>query len=149
MTVVGKYTRELITSHGPQYPTRNMHCSPGDAIKVTSMTDGTTSVVQLLLYGEPIGTGIAKRRKGDERNDEIGMSLALTRAFTDAATRYAATLDGLLNPPEQPNDHILRNLRRHSKQDAIRRKNLRREKARLEHKLRTGWDHNNWTGAFE
>lgn len=143
MAVVGKETQKLIGSHGPAHPTRQMHCGSDNAVRVSSMTDGTTTVVQMLLYGEPIGTGIAKRRKGDERNDDLGMAIALTRCFTDAAARYAQTIDGILNPPADPSAKAVKELRRMTKDDTRRRKNIRREKARRLHRESHGWDHMN------
>jgi hypothetical protein len=138
---VAKNTEELLTSKGPKFPNREMHTGGDGAIKATSMTDGTTTVVQITLYGEPIGTGIAKRRKGDEHVPELGMGLALTRAFTDAATRYAATVDAMLNPEEDPQADAIRAFRRGNKRLRRYAKDVRRKAARERHRQVWGWDH--------
>lgn len=141
-----KNTRDMITAPGPKYPNREIHGGAPNTVQFNSMTDGTTTIVQITLYGEPIGTGVAKRRSTDPRNTELGMVLAMTRAFTDAATRYAGYVDQLLNGEYNDRDHpsvkAANELRKLNKRDAIRRKNLRREKARRAHREVWGWDHN-------
>lgn len=143
MAVAGN-TARLVTSKGPLYPNRELTIGGSDTVKFNSMTDGTTTVVQITLYGEPIGTGVAKRRQEDERNQELGMALALTRAFTDAATRYAGTVDRMLNGEDDPSSQAIRELRKLNKKDTKRRKDIKRAKARQAHRDEYGWDHTNW-----
>lgn len=56
-----------------------------DDWKVIVLSDETTTVAELMLQGVVMGRGVAKRRKGEERNAGLGHTLALTRAFRDAA----------------------------------------------------------------
>ena len=66
--------------------------------KVVGISDGTLTQVEVVAYrpatdfdGErwdQVGLGTAKRRKGDTRNEMLGMSLALQRAFEDAADYF-------------------------------------------------------------
>lgn len=144
--MVAKNTVRLIESKGPKYPNRELHAGAPDVAQVHSMTDGTTTVVQVTLYGEPIGTGVARRRQQDERNTELGMVLAMARAFTEAASLYAAHADKILNAEWNDRDHpsvrAANELRKLHKADSRRRKNLRREKARQAHRELWGWDHN-------
>lgn len=139
--VVAGNTRQLVTSKGPLFPNRELTVGGSDTVKFNSMTDGTTTVVQITLYGDPIGTGVAQRRLTDERNQELGMALALTRAFTDAATRYATTVDRMLNESEDPSSAAVKELRKLNKRDTKRRKDLRRKAAREQHRKEWGWDH--------
>lgn len=139
--VVAANTRELLLASSPLYPSHELTVGGPDIVKFASMTDGTTTVVQITLYGEPIGTGVAKRRLSDERNQELGMALALTRAFTDAATRYATTVDHMLNPEPDPSGVAIKELRKLVKSDSKRRKDIRRRKARESFYEANGWDH--------
>lgn len=50
--------------------------------------DGTDTVVTLVHDGNVLGEGLARRRKGDPWNEELGSALAAARAFRDAAERY-------------------------------------------------------------
>lgn len=47
--------------------------------------------------GLVIGRGFARRRKGDRRNDDLGVALALARAFRDASDRYAESARQILD----------------------------------------------------
>jgi hypothetical protein len=142
-----KETRDLIASVGPVYPV-GLHTSAEDAVKVKHMTDGTETVVQITLYGQPIGTGRARRRKGDQRDDELGMVLALTRAFTDAATQYAGALDRMLHPGPEPDAEVIRAMRRSARDERRKTKDEKRRAAREQHRHVYGWDHNDRNAAF-
>lgn len=45
---------------------------------------------------DPLGSGVARRRKGDRRNTDLGVALAMARAFRDASDRYARVAEELL-----------------------------------------------------
>lgn len=140
-------TMKLITSRGPKYQSRErigLSVGDGSAVKFTSMSDGTVTIVQITLYDEPIGTGIAKRHPKDARDQELGMSLALVRAFTDAAAKYTRSIDMKLNPPADPSNVAVKQLRRFITDDAKRRKDIRRKAAREAHREIMGWDHTNF-----
>lgn len=144
MVVKAVDTRDLIVSKGPKYPNTLMTTGSREAVRFTSMTDGDTTVVQITLYNEILATGVAKRHPQDARNQELGMALALTRAFTQAATRYAETVEHIMHPPADPSAQAVRELRKKFKADTVRRKNLRRETAREAHRRAHGWDHMNY-----
>lgn len=135
-------TRKLISSDGPMFPNREL-TQGSDAVKFYSMTDGSTTVIQIALYGEPIASGISKRHPDDARNQELGMALALSRAFTQAAAKYAFTVDRLLSPEPDPSHLAIKQLRKLTKADSKRRKDIRRRAAREQHRKETGWDHTN------
>jgi hypothetical protein len=136
-----RQTRELISAARPEHPNTDLHTGDPKAVVFSSMTDGTTTVVQITLHGEPIGTGVAKRRKGDSHNNDLGMALALTRAFTDAATRYARTVDEILSEEPYPQHVAIRNLVRGRKRVAALAKDARRKAARERFREIHGWDH--------
>jgi hypothetical protein len=51
--------------------------------------DGTLTRVQVIdNEGEVVSEGVARRRKGDTRNEELGLALATSRALRDAADFY-------------------------------------------------------------
>lgn len=55
-------------------------------ITITTASDGTHTIAQVLNEdGDVIGQGESRRRKGDTRNQLIGDSLALARAFGEAS----------------------------------------------------------------
>lgn len=60
--------------------------------------DDRTTVVEIFVEGEsdPVGTGVARRRKGERRNPALGVALAAARAFRDASEGYAEYAEGLL-----------------------------------------------------
>jgi len=151
-------TREvgaLITSRGPKYPNNELVMGGSEACKVVSMSDGTTSIVQVTLHGEPIGTGIAKRHPADPRNNELGMALAMVRAFTEVAMRYTQSVDRILYPAADPSIRSVKQLKKLIKADAVRRHDIKRKAAREAHREIMGWDHTNYsvpgygTGAGE
>jgi hypothetical protein len=75
---------------------------PENAVRVLVLTDGTETVAEVVAtnrlgYWETVGLGTSKRRtwvtphgrsKGDPRNEEIGVALAMSRAFKAAAEHY-------------------------------------------------------------
>lgn len=48
----------------------------------------------------PVAEGKAKRHKGDDRNPEIGLALATSRAFQDLANRESETAKRMLGEDE-------------------------------------------------
>lgn len=147
---VGRNTAEFIQSRGPEF-TKTAPFTVGDhnEVQVTSMSDGTTTIVQVVCNGQPVGTGVAKRHPNDARNHEIGVTLAASRAFMDAGVNYAAALDGVLNPPPDPSAAAVKELRRLNKADSRRRKDIRRREARELHREVVGWDHTNYPTTWK
>lgn len=82
--------------------------NPRNEVEVTVVTDGTTTeaVVRLDGVSEPFAKGTAKRRRGDRRNPEVGILLALARAFEDGAGELRKSLADLgyeePGPEEKP-----------------------------------------------
>ena len=73
-----------------------------DDFKIVSISNGTVTRVEVVTRRvdpylgetwEQLGIGTAKRRKGDRRDETLGMSLALRRAFQDAASYYGRIVD--------------------------------------------------------
>ncbi|MFD8117040.1 dsRBD fold-containing protein [Streptomyces microflavus] len=65
----------------------------GQDAHVNIMVDDRTTIAEILVQNEwgvlePLGRGVARRRKGDRRNSQLGMSLAMARALRHAADRY-------------------------------------------------------------
>lgn len=82
-------------------------------LKVYVVTDGTLTVAEVVAataYGpEVAGVGTSKRRtwvtphgrsKGDARNEEIGVALALSRALKAAADHYDKIAQSYLGKEE-------------------------------------------------
>lgn len=66
-------------------------------ILATIITDGTETVVELKHEnGTVIGEGFSRRRKGERRNDDVGVALASARAFEDAARMCYEEAEALL-----------------------------------------------------
>ena len=64
-------------------------------------SDGTTTIYEILdPEGRVAATGVAKRRKGDARNPEVGVALAASRAHADLAEQFAAAADHFAENPE-------------------------------------------------
>ncbi|MEU3052224.1 hypothetical protein [Streptomyces griseus] len=75
-----------------------------DDFRVVLITDETETYVELSApdeFGIPrlIGKGVARRRKGEKRDENLGMTLALSRAFQEAAAVYSAEAERLLGTP--------------------------------------------------
>lgn len=59
--------------------------------------DGTTSLVEIEDdTGAIVGVGVARRRKGDRRDTNLGAALAMARAFQDASDNYAKVAEEML-----------------------------------------------------
>lgn len=59
--------------------------------------DGTTSLVEISDdHGDIVGVGVARRRKGDRRDVNLGAALAMARAFQDASDNYAKVAEEML-----------------------------------------------------
>lgn len=58
---------------------------------VSVTLDGTTTLVEITDddYDKIVGSGIARRRKGDRRDNDLGVALAMARAFQNASDNYA------------------------------------------------------------
>lgn len=137
-------TKKYISTPGPQYPDRSFTVGPPDAFRLASMTDGTTTVLQLILEGEVIATGVARRHPGDPRRQDLGVALAAARVFTEAASAYARTVDRLLEPEENPSGVFEKLLRSNNRATARREKDARRKAARELFRMRHGWDHTDY-----
>lgn len=67
--------------------------SPTSDYEVTIISDGTTTQASISMQrydflrgpgSVTMGVGVAKRHKGDPRNSQLGVELALVRMFEDA-----------------------------------------------------------------
>lgn len=66
--------------------------------KVSIVTDDRSTDVEIETdEGVIVGRGFARRRKGDRRSDDLGVALALGRAFEDVSNGYADLAEGMLN----------------------------------------------------
>lgn len=66
-------------------------------VAVQIVTDGTSTRAELLVENhagvmEPVGTGVARRRRGDRRDSQAGLTLAFARALGDAYGTYRTLL---------------------------------------------------------
>jgi hypothetical protein len=138
---VNKNTRTYISKQGPEFINPYLIIGDPNAFKCQPITDGDYTIVQLTLHGEIIAYGVAKRHPNDAHNRDLGMALALTRAFTDAATRYGQTTDHLLNPPGDPAQKVIDGYRRQNKAERQKVKDRKRKAARETHRAVYGWDH--------
>lgn len=79
---------------GPhQGPTNLDHLTSTLDFEVETFTDGTTTEVHILDPEDAtvyLGRGVARRRKGDPRNVEVGHTIALARALRDLADTVEA-----------------------------------------------------------
>lgn len=65
---------------------------------VTLIWDGTTTIAQMLdKGGEKLAEGVARRRKGDRRDQEVGDFLAMGRMYADVSERLIAEAEGRLS----------------------------------------------------
>lgn len=65
---------------------------------VTVVTDETTTIYEIFDEdGDAVAHGVARRRKGERRNDLIGTTLAASRAYHMLALRYRAAAEELLS----------------------------------------------------
>ncbi len=72
---------------------------------VRVVQDGTRTVAEVYEgerddlgpWSKPLGVGHSVRRKGDRRNGELGVTLALGRAFQDAADNARQAAEKTLN----------------------------------------------------
>lgn len=108
-----------------------------EAYYIRHMTDGTTTLVQIVYrhpYDGPtiLGQGISKRAKGDTRNGLYGSSLAFERAHLDAAKYYRRAQDVALNGTlsTQMQEMELKVLGQERKRLAEEAKDVRRFEAR-------------------
>lgn len=73
-----------------------------NAFEFYILSDGTRTTAEL-VYREPgyragsrlIGRGEARRRPGDPRRRDLGETIAMQRAFQDAASRLGSVLTSL------------------------------------------------------
>lgn len=68
-------------------------------MEVLVYADGSLTEVMIVESGneeEYLARGVAKRRKGEPRNPELGTALAATRAFAELTERYAVLAEKLL-----------------------------------------------------
>ena len=66
-----------------------------DDMRTVRLTDGRNTIIDIQLRDPfaaggwvSVGLGVARRRKGDARNADLGVDLALYRALADAAERH-------------------------------------------------------------
>ncbi|GGR51412.1 dsRBD fold-containing protein [Streptomyces roseolus] len=79
---------------------QNLRFSLDESIAVNLVTDGTTTVAQVLDSDDDsvvLAEGVARRRKGDRRNQEVGTLLALSRLHADVSGKLRAEADRLLS----------------------------------------------------
>jgi hypothetical protein len=141
--IMKKVIRRIVENQ-PQWP--DTHDPKGHEELTVELTfDSVTTVAALLWDEEPVAFGIARRRRTDERNAEIGISLALARCLRHASEKFAEQADSLLHPELDDMDRELRRMHKISKQRAAERKNERRAKAReryaSENPVFTEYDH--------
>lgn len=78
-----------------QGPTLLDHITSTLDLTVETYTDGTTTEVMIVDPENAdayVGRGVARRRKGDPRNVEVGHNVALARALRDMANWIEAGL---------------------------------------------------------
>lgn len=69
-----------------------------EAYPVSLVWDGTTTIAQMLdEHGEVLAEGIARRRKGDRRDQKVGDLLAMGRMYGDASRRLVGAAEELLS----------------------------------------------------
>lgn len=80
-------------------PGANVQFASGkDSVDIDIQADGTNTVVVIRdEQGGVIGEGWARRRKGDTRDQAVGITLATARAFQDAAEYFAGQAQELLH----------------------------------------------------
>jgi hypothetical protein len=67
--------------------------------KTECWSDGTETIAHVVPKGDEdvvLGRGVARRLKGEKRNETAGLALALSRAFADAARHFAEVADAAL-----------------------------------------------------
>lgn len=76
---------------------KDMGATPDDKFNIYVVTDGTSTYAEISQEGtfgrEPIGIGVARRRKGDKRREDVGMRLAVGRAMKVAVERIENALN--------------------------------------------------------
>lgn len=79
--------------------TKPLQLTATTAYEVSVLSDGDVTVAEVNVKFSPfsslhvLGEGVARRRKGDPRNRDVGELLALRRAFGDAAMNCLRELD--------------------------------------------------------
>lgn len=82
-------------------PKPNLTVVDPDDYKIIVLADGTTTSVEIVQsdihpfsgrVDYSLGSGVARRRKGDPRDPELGIKLAMARAFQNAAEKIVETL---------------------------------------------------------
>lgn len=65
-----------------------------ESYPVTLVWDGTTTIAQMLDEdGELLAEGVARRRKGERRNQTVGDFLAMGRMYASASERLIAAAE--------------------------------------------------------
>lgn len=143
--MVHKQTAKAIQSKGPDSLSPYLMTNDPQAFSATSITDGDYTIVYLNLHGEAFAMGVSKRHPRDRHNRNLGMALALTRAFTDAAQKYAQTYQSMVEPNRDPNgvesDMYARKFRQANRAAAKVKWDERRAEARRKFREVNGWDH--------
>ncbi|MFE6222942.1 dsRBD fold-containing protein [Streptomyces sp. NPDC057854] len=79
---------------------QNLRFNLDQTISVNLVADGTTTVAQVVDSEDDtlvLAEGVARRRKGDRRNQDVGDLLALSRLHADISQRFRAEADRLLS----------------------------------------------------
>lgn len=84
VTKIAAYRPEAVMPT-PQLPKGPRLFVESAQITLNFADDGTDTVVTLVHDGNILGEGLARRRKGDPWNEDLGYALATGRALRDAA----------------------------------------------------------------
>lgn len=69
-----------------------------ESYPVSLVWDGTTTIAQMLdKDGQVLAEGVARRRKGDRRDQKVGDYLAMGRMYGDASRRLVEAAEELLS----------------------------------------------------
>lgn len=118
---------------GPEF--YDNHGQPGAVkygIDVTVLQDEVTTMafVTNAKSGVQLATGYARRHPRDERNSQLGRDLAIARALSDLAERYADKAESAITPEPDPMREPLRAMKRANRAEQAKRKNAKRREAR-------------------
>lgn len=73
-----------------------LHTNHAEDWHVVIVSDETVTQAEVLFENETFGEGMARRRPGETRNVQLGIALALQRAFRDAAKTCGVSVKALM-----------------------------------------------------